>query len=166
MRCTVPESLGIWLRAIPFLVLVGCGSGGGSGSMGPPGVQTASSSLSTMGNASFSVSAAPGVHSLAVTLTQINGVAPVAKPVAVIMNFTATTPGCVAAAGGALACTATVPAPIGNDVFSVTTYAGQNGTGTAVASTAANAVIVGIGKTNCVMGTPAPNTTSAAGATI
>lgn len=142
MRLTLLVRLGVALGAV--FLLARCH---GVSSSFPS--RTAPSTASTMGYATFSVNPAAGVQSLVINLTQVNGAAPSTKTATFTMNLTATTATCTSA-GGALSCTATMPAPIGNDTFSITTYSGQNGTGSVVSTTQASAAIAATGTTNCV----------------
>jgi hypothetical protein len=93
-------------------------------------------------------------QSLVVTVLQVNGATLAAKPAAYVMNLTASTPGCTAVTGGALSCNAVVVAPVGTDTFSLSTYAGQNGSGAQIATSQAKAAVkIGGSATTC---TPAP----------
>ncbi|MGH7660516.1 MAG: hypothetical protein ACRENA_06330 [Vulcanimicrobiaceae bacterium] len=146
MRFTVLIRLGAALGTV--FLLTRCH---GVGSSLPS--NSVSTATSTMGNATFSVSPAAGVQSLVISLAQVNGAVPSTKSAAFTMNLTAGTRGCTAV-GETLSCAATVPAPIGNDVFTITTYSGQNGTGSVVATTQASSTIAATGKQNCVQLTP------------
>lgn len=160
MRLTVLIRLGAALGTI--FLLARCHGVGSSVPSAPAGL--VSSGASTLGSATFTVSPATGVQSIVITLTQVNGAAPPVKTAALTMNLTSSTAGCNAG-GGTVSCTATVSAPVGNDMFSITTYSNPNGTGSVVSSTQANAVIVAGGKTNCVpvtTGRQGPSTQGAA----
>ncbi|MDP9024886.1 MAG: hypothetical protein M3N13_05920 [Candidatus Eremiobacteraeota bacterium] len=122
----------------------------------PGSAQTQGGLVST---ASFSVvvpTAAAGVKtpaSLVVSLVQVNGATPGSKSAAFTMNLTPTTHGCSPMAGGALSCTAIVPAPAGNDSFALTTFTGINGTGAQITTSQAKAMVSANGKTKCVPAT-------------
>jgi len=142
--------------ALLSLLLAGCHGAGSSGGVVPSNVQQQG-----VKTASFTVyvpAAAPGLAtpvSLAVTLLQVNGVPYATKAAPFTMNLTPSTKGCTPAGGGALSCTATVPAPGGNDTFSLTTFTGLNGTGKQIATSQARAMVTASPGTKC---TPAPNT--------
>ena len=160
MRLTVLIRVGAALGTV--FLLASCHGVGSSVPSGPAGL--VSSGASALGNATFSVSPATGVQSIVITLTQVNGAASTVKTAALTMNLTSSTAGCNSA-GGTLSCTATVSAPAGNDMFSIATYSGRNGTGSVVSTTQANAMIVADGKTTCVQATAQPGT-SGQGASI
>lgn len=60
---------------------------------------------------------------------------------AVTANLTASSPGC-SAANGTLSCSIPVVAPVGNDTFAISLFAGLNGSGSALSSGEAQAAIV------------------------
>lgn len=68
-----------------------------------------------------------GTGSVTVTPAAVNGV-PVTSPTTLTVNTAAGSPGCVTSSGNRV-CTAQFSAPVGNDAFTVNTYAGHNGTG-------------------------------------
>lgn len=117
------------------------------------------------GAASFSVYVPPSgsglttPQSLVVTLYQVNGSTPDSKPAPFVMNLASNTHGCTAMAGGAVSCTAVVTAPSGNDTFSLSTFAGLNGSGKQLSTTQAKATIKAGATTKCLPGaaaSPAP----------
>lgn len=68
------------------------------------------------------------------------------------MNLGASTNGCQTLSAGGLKCVVAVTAPSGNDRFSITTYAGQNGSGarlSAAQSPLTNVVASSLSKTAC-----------------
>lgn len=148
--------------ALLSLLLAGCRGAGSSGGVVPSSLQQQLGKT-----ASFTVyvpARAPGVAtpaSLAVTLLQVNGAPYLTKAAPFTMNLTPSTKGCTQVAGGALSCTATVPAPGGNDIFTLTTYTGLNGTGKQVATSQARAMVTASLGTKC---TPPPNGPAANGA--
>lgn len=141
--------------AFVFLVLSGCHGGGSSSSSGfvPSSDQTRTASSTTASFSVFVAAPTAGVktpQSLVVSLLQVNGAPPSSKAAAFTMNLTLTTHACAPLVGGAVSCTATVPAPVGNDTFVLTTYSGLNGTGTQIATSQAKSMIAPTsGKTKC-----------------
>lgn len=140
--------------AVAFLLLSGCRGGSSSG------VVPSNTQLQSPRTASFTVfvpASAPGAaipQSLVVRVLQVNGAPYASNAAPFTMNLTPSTHGCVQAPGG-LSCTATVPAPGGNDTFSLTTFTGLNGTGKPIATSQARAMVTASPGTKC---TPAPNT--------
>lgn len=133
---------------LPFLI-TGCHGGGIS-----PAVVDSTNGTGSK-TASFTVfvpAPSAGVttpQSIVVTLVQVNGAPPVSKTAAYTMNLTSSTKSCSALSGGALSCTATVPAPAGNDTFALTTFSGLNGTRSQIATSQAKASVSGSG-TKCL----------------
>jgi hypothetical protein len=115
------------------------GCHGGSSSVVPStgGLGAASQSTVTApglsGTVAFTVtvpstgSGMPIPQSMVVTLVQ--GAGPGVKMSPLTMNLTASTASCQTLSAGGLKCAVAVTAPSGNDTFSITTFAGQNGTG-------------------------------------
>lgn len=102
-----------------------------------------------VGTASFTVSVpAPGngtvPQSVVVALNHGND-----KTTLTTINFNVATPGCKAMLGGGLTCVAIVSAPVGPNTFSITTYAGRNGTGSVVATAPVKASVVVPNKAAC-----------------
>lgn len=149
--------------AAATLLSAALGSCGGAHSSPAALLPSASAGAAAgLGTASFTVvvppagSAGATPQSIAIALVGVNGApAPAAAPFT--MNLSSATPACIAVAGGAMSCTATVSAPLGNDTFALTTYAGSNESGPQLATSQAQATITGVGKTACVRvsnGTP------------
>lgn len=128
------------LTAAVLALAAGCHGGGGPGGL-PAANQTAP------GYASFTVqvpsrddATATIPLSLVVSVTAVNGTS-LAHPTTSTMNLSAQTKGCSALAGGALTCTATVPAPQGKVAFAIATYAGTNGSGAELSTVQTTAAI-------------------------
>jgi len=133
-----------------YALLIGCGGGGG-GRTTPsplsvatsPGGGTSSATASTQivltiptlaassGITRSRANVSPATQSFVVTLVSANGTSD---------NLSVETdvdgPGCVTSSG-ATACTASIAAPVGSDVFSVALYAQPGGTGTLLGSVTA-----------------------------
>jgi hypothetical protein len=129
-------------------VLAACGGGGGGGSSSVPGTGGGSSqatptpgNVTGQGTVRFSISIPartgsstqrraqfvdPNTESITLTLLQTNGAA-VSSAAQGPFNLTAGSPGCTTT--GALVCTFSISAPVGNDVFLANTYSGTNATG-------------------------------------
>jgi hypothetical protein len=163
-----PLLAGSLLFALP---LAGCHGGGGSSPLPGAGAMSAAKGVggvaaSTTGaTASFSIfvpapSAAGATPlSIAVTVSQVNGTTPFLKPVPFTINLTSKTTGCAPLSGGALQCTIRVPATIGNDTFTISTFTGLNGSGHLIATSQANnSVASDAGKPMC---TPKPSISGA-----
>jgi hypothetical protein len=78
----------------------------------------------------------------------VNGSAQTGSPT--VVNLTATSPGCSNTGGTLVSCTVVVPAPVGSDVFSMTTYSQPNAAGNALSSASMISVTVASGVTNNV----------------
>lgn len=92
----------------------------------------------------------PVMHSVVVTVTRVNGAPPASKLAPTLMNLAPDTAACKAGPSGTLNCSVSVAAPTGDVIFSVVSYAQTNGTGTIIASTQAEAVIVAGKPSTCI----------------
>jgi len=154
-----------WLRrgAVVFcLAVAGCHGGGSSAA------PVANPGAASLGSASFTVVVPPPgssgatPQSVSITLLQVNSIAPSGKTSPTTANLSSSSSGCAPLPGGALSCTVSVSAPIGNDTFTIVTYAAQNATGAPIATTQAQASIDGRRTTTCVqnaVSTAAPGRT-------
>lgn len=139
----------VTLRLAMSAALSGCGGGGSAGSglpYTPPSAVLASGSSSVTISigipAASSKGAALGRQPLYVsTHTQsasiaVNGQTPI------VANLSASSPNCVAVAGGGRTCTVNVNAPVGVDTFAETLYATVDATGAVLSQGKTSATIV------------------------
>jgi hypothetical protein len=127
--------------ALIFFALAACGGGSSpSGSPAlPPAPRLGQAQFSLVIPAQTSIAGrkrpkyiSPATQSVSISVT---GESPV------IANVTPGSPGCTTSSSGT-SCTITVPAPFGQDTFTVTLFSGQNGTGSILASGTVSANIV------------------------
>jgi hypothetical protein len=137
-----------------------CGGGGGGGgaSVSPPTKVGSNATAGPSAAATLSVSfqqytpvqtsstkrapkfVSPATQSIGIAVLAANGTT-ITNPVATTFNVSPAATGCTTSAG-TVTCTASIDAPVGSDVLAITSYAGQNGTGTALGTTQAPATIV------------------------
>lgn len=134
-------------------LLTGCSGSAGTGNL--PQSQLGSASFSILVPAPASGASAT-LQSVEVILTKVNGLAPASALAPMTMNLSRTTPGCVPAAGGALACVAKIAVPPGKNTFSVITFARPNRLGAQVSSSVVTTTISPGRSTTCVRASPSP----------
>ncbi len=141
-------------------VVAGCG-GGGTGTNGSLPSQNAAHGAAGTRSATFTLTIPPrsaaaanarnpafvSPNAQSISIAVANGTGSPAP--ASTVNLSATSPACSSTTGGGLACAIVVPAPIGNDTFAVTLFAGANGSGS-VLSTATVAGSVTIAQNNTI----------------
>ncbi len=139
-----------WIAASAVVALAACGGGGGSSasllpSASPTPLATSTTPASIGSNVTFVVTipsastsarhraaTSANTASIAFVLQSVNGIATTATPTVAAIGASAS--GCTAAQSG-LTCNIVVTAPVGSDIFAVTTYQSNNGSGTPLAST-------------------------------
>jgi hypothetical protein len=145
------------LTVVALLGLSACGGGGGTPSAVPAGPAASKHALATftikIPNAVSAQGAArrpnyisPNTQSASIQLVSVNGTA--SKQAATVVALTPGSPNC-SSSTGTLVCTASVPAPAGSDVFSLTLFSAANAGGSQLSSGTVTATIVA-GTTNTV----------------
>ncbi|MDE2483528.1 MAG: hypothetical protein KGN02_15230 [bacterium] len=139
-----------WIAVAAIAALSACGGGGGAGGGGAfvptpapsssaaPNAQSVTFSIVIPASSGTSSTQRPAyvsskTASIAFTLVSVNGVKQ-SSASADIVPVGAGAPGCTSSPSGTT-CSMTVSAPTGEDIFSIATYASNNGAGTPLAST-------------------------------
>jgi hypothetical protein len=137
------------LSAAAFLcvLLSACGGGGGGSSLPQTQPNSPSSAAKQKVKVSIAIPAAKTLAAAArrnpkyISVNTNSGTIAVNATAPVVVNLSATSPNCIAAADGTRLCTVLVDAPVGSDTFTVELYASTDGSGTPLSQNETTQVI-------------------------
>lgn len=142
--------------AVGAISMAGCHGGSSSAIPSMPG--SASQTIANpglSGTVAFTVTVPPAGSGLAipssVVISLVQGAGAGVKMAPLTMNLKTSVSSCQSLTTGGLKCAIAVTAPSGDDTFSITTYAGQNGSGARLSTAQAKTAVIAssMSKTAC-----------------